>query len=192
MATTLCGQSRGILLASLSSTARKPFRALPVAQFMQWSNHVAVAWPVSRRGVATEASGSPLPPVTFTAPPNISSPLQQSGDLVITPAAARRLSALRSRAGADPVNFALRVRVDGGGCSGFKYSFEIENVPPAEDDRIFSAGDARVVVDSVSLDLVRGSTLEWIDEMMRNCFALVNNPQSASSCGCGSSFAAKA
>lgn len=129
-----------------------------------------------------------------SSPPAATAGALQLDDIIITPSAARRLAALQARAagaGGDPRQFALRVRVDGGGCSGFKYSFELERAAPTADDRVFAVGDARVVVDAVSLDLVRGSTLDWVDEMMRNCFALVNNPQSASSCGCGSSFAAK-
>jgi len=178
----------------------------------------------STTGVRAQAAAqAAAPSVSFAAPQPAPSHLDepQLDDLIITPSAQRRLSALRARAAAaaeaaaaaatsagpsasasssniatappppDPRTQHLRLRVDGGGCSGFKVTFALEYGPPAEDDRVFARGGAVVHVDTVSLDLVRGSTLDWVDEMMKNSFALVNNPHSASSCGCGSSFAAK-
>jgi iron-sulfur cluster assembly accessory protein len=88
----------------------------------------------------------------------------------------------------------LRIRVDGGGCSGFKYSFLLERAEPATDgeDRVFGRDGAVVAVDAGSLELIRGSTLDYEEDLMRASFAIVNNPNSESSCGCGSSFSAKA
>lgn len=86
----------------------------------------------------------------------------------------------------------LRVRVDGGGCSGFKYTFEYDASPiDAEEDVVFELNGSRVVVDTVSLDQVRGSTVDWIEDMSRAAFAITNNPRAGSTCGCGSSFAVK-
>ena len=120
-------------------------------------------------------------------------------DLIVTPAARRKLASLRSHAESKSAgassNLALRVRVDGGGCSGFRYAFELESKGgPQPDDRMFSApsdGGIPVLIDDVSLRLIKGSTLDFVDEIMKSTFAIVNNPQSDSSCGCGSSFSAK-
>lgn len=118
-------------------------------------------------------------------------------DLIVTVKAAKRINAIKakhiSEGKATPdAPFALRVKVEGGGCSGFRYEFIFEQNPPAADDVIFNRDGATVLVDTVSLDLVRGSTLEWDDTMMRSAFAVTGNPNAESSCGCKSSFAPKA
>lgn len=79
----------------------------------------------------------------------------------------------------------LRVAVEGGGCSGFQYTFILEddNVAVDEEDKLFERDGARVVVDEVSLDLVRGSTVDYVQEMIRSSFAINNNPNSESACG---------
>lgn len=82
---------------------------------------------------------------------------------------------------------ALRVAVLAGGCSGFQYKFELdEAVQP--DDLVIEAQGARVLVDSVSLDLLAGSQLDYTDELMGAHFT-VRNPNATSGCGCGASFA---
>ncbi len=82
---------------------------------------------------------------------------------------------------------ALRVAVLAGGCSGFQYKFELdEAVQP--DDLVIEAQGVRVLVDSVSLDLLAGSQLDYTDELMGAHFT-VRNPNATSGCGCGASFA---
>jgi iron-sulfur cluster insertion protein len=82
---------------------------------------------------------------------------------------------------------ALRVAVLAGGCSGFQYRFELD--PQTQpDDLVIERGPARVVVDSISLDLLTGSELDYTDELMGSHFA-VRNPNAKSACGCGTSFA---
>lgn len=82
---------------------------------------------------------------------------------------------------------ALRVAVLAGGCSGFQYKFELdEAIQP--DDLVIEAQGARVLVDSVSLDLLAGSQLDYTDELMGAHFT-VRNPNATSGCGCGASFA---
>mmetsp|Transcript_13189 Transcript_13189/g.27187 ORF Transcript_13189/g.27187 Transcript_13189/m.27187 type:complete len:182 (-) Transcript_13189:93-638(-) len=85
----------------------------------------------------------------------------------------------------------LRLRVDGGGCSGFQYKFVVDNTSE-EDDVVIERDGAKVVVDESSLEFVRGSTLDFVEEMISSSFQVLNNPQSESSCGCGTSFAPKA
>jgi iron-sulfur cluster insertion protein len=86
-----------------------------------------------------------------------------------------------------PQGMALRVAVLAGGCSGFQYRFELDT-QTQPDDLVIERGPARVVVDSVSLDLLTGSELDYTDELMGSHFA-VRNPNAKSACGCGTSFA---
>jgi iron-sulfur cluster assembly accessory protein len=81
----------------------------------------------------------------------------------------------------------LRVSVSGGGCSGFQYAFDI--VPAAEDgDLILGDAQARVAVDSVSLDFLKGARIDFVDDLMGTSFR-IDNPNATASCGCGTSFA---
>jgi iron-sulfur cluster assembly accessory protein len=113
-------------------------------------------------------------------------------DLSITSACLQRIRSLAAKR-QDPSY--LRVFVDAGGCSGFQYKFDItedkdEPVDPVE-DVVFESDGARVVVDAASLDFIKGSTIDFVQEMIKSSFAVVDNPQSESACGCGSSFAVK-
>jgi len=86
----------------------------------------------------------------------------------------------------------LRIAVDGGGCSGFQYAFSLDadaGVGPA--DVVFERDGAKVVVDDVSLEYVRGATVDYVEEMIKSSFAIVENPNAQSGCGCGTSFAVK-
>lgn len=83
---------------------------------------------------------------------------------------------------------ALRVTVEAGGCNGFQYQFRlIDKTDIAPDDILLEKADALVVVDPVSLDLLAGAELDFADKLMGAHFT-VNNPNAASSCGCGTSF----
>jgi iron-sulfur cluster insertion protein len=81
---------------------------------------------------------------------------------------------------------ALRIAVNGGGCSGFQYEFSVVPAPEGEDLAI-QHGGATVLVDPVSLPFLAGSTLDFVDDLMGQSFRL-QNPQAKSSCGCGTSF----
>jgi len=81
----------------------------------------------------------------------------------------------------------LRVSVEGGGCSGFQYRFEIERGGTAEDLVIERTG-ASVVIDPVSLQYLAGSKLDYVDDLIGAAFQVVN-PNATASCGCGTSFA---
>ena len=103
--------------------------------------------------------------------------------LTLTPAAADRVGLIASRQGKPAI---LRLSVEGGGCSGFQYKFGIaEGV--AGDDSVVETDGVRLVVDEISLDLVRGCSVDFVDNLGGAHFA-VTNPQAASGCGCGTSF----
>jgi iron-sulfur cluster assembly accessory protein len=106
----------------------------------------------------------------------------ETAPLSISAAAARRLKrVLAGDAGA-----ALRISVKGGGCSGFQYAFEID-ASRADDDFVATRDGVSVVVDSVSLEMMRGSELDFVDDLMGQAFK-VKNPNAVASCGCGVSF----
>ncbi len=81
---------------------------------------------------------------------------------------------------------ALRVSVKGGGCSGFQYAFDIEK-GAAEDDYVATRAGAKVLVDPTSAELLMGSELDFVDDLMGQAFRVIN-PNAKSSCGCGVSF----
>ncbi len=80
----------------------------------------------------------------------------------------------------------LRVAVDGGGCSGFQYSFKITD-ETAADDLLVERDGARVLIDSVSLDYLRGAEIDFVDDLIGQSFK-IHNPNATASCGCGTSF----
>ena len=100
----------------------------------------------------------------------------------VTPRAYARLAEIG--AGAD--GKALRVAVEGGGCSGFQYDIRLD--APAEDDLVLEGEGERVVVDSVSLPFLAGATIDFTEELIGARF-VIENPNASSSCGCGVSFA---
>ncbi len=101
----------------------------------------------------------------------------------LTDAAAARVSAIASKQGKPAI---LRLAVDGGGCSGFQYRFELADAAEADDLASETAG-VQLVIDPVSLDLVAGSTVDYVESLGGAAFR-VENPQAAAGCGCGSSF----
>ena len=109
--------------------------------------------------------------------------------VIVTKSCANRIKQLQSSAKNDQLF--LRLLVEGGGCSGFKYVFKMESDTINDDDKIFIRDGCKVVIDEGSYDLVKGATIDFQQELIRSAFAIVNNPQSESACGCGSSFAVK-
>jgi len=132
-------------------------------------------------------------------PPTAAIDAEEQRVTVTASCAARVLELASKRADADSVY--LRVYVDAGGCSGFQYKFEIVSeqdgsevegdVIDEEEDIVFDRDGARVVIDRASLDFIEGSSIDFVREMIRSSFAVLENPQSESACGCGSSFAIK-
>lgn len=111
------------------------------------------------------------------------SPASGGHGLTLSDSAARRLAELGKDEG-HPV--LLRVAVDGGGCSGFQYRFELVQAAEADDIRIEADGQA-AIVDAVSLPFLKGSEIAFLDDLSGAQF-VVRNPNAASSCGCGVSF----
>lgn len=87
--------------------------------------------------------------------------------------------------GASDQGQALRVAVEGGGCSGFQYDIKLD--APAEDDLILEGQGEKVVVDSVSLPFLADAVIDFSEELIGARF-VINNPNASSSCGCGTSF----
>ena len=103
--------------------------------------------------------------------------------LTLTDAAATRIAAIAQKQSRPPI---LRLSVEGGGCSGFQYKFDLADAPEG-DDTVSETDGVRLVVDPVSLDLVAGSTVDFVESLGGAAFR-VENPQAAAGCGCGSSF----
>jgi len=98
--------------------------------------------------------------------------------------AARRIAFLRRQE--NTPNAFLRLAVSGGGCSGFQYGFSFDD-SRTEDDVAFERDGITLVVDNVSLELVKGAEIDFVEDMMGASFQ-VRNPNAATSCGCGNSF----
>ncbi len=111
------------------------------------------------------------------------SPAAVGHGLSLSDGAAKRLAELAAAEGRPVL---LRVAVDGGGCSGFQYRFELVDTGEADDIRIEADGQA-ALVDPVSLPFLKGSEIAFVDELAGAQF-VVRNPNAASSCGCGVSF----
>jgi iron-sulfur cluster assembly accessory protein len=118
-----------------------------------------------------------------------SSELDLDSSLILTKSCAKRIKSLQDKSKNEKLY--LRVAVEGGGCSGFQYVFEMVDEPIEDDDRIFKREGSQVVIDETSFEVIKGSTIDYVQEMIRSSFAVMNNPQSESACGCGSSFAVK-
>ncbi|TVR84184.1 MAG: iron-sulfur cluster insertion protein ErpA [Rhodospirillales bacterium] len=104
--------------------------------------------------------------------------------VAISESAVRRIAALRADEG--DADLMLRVSVSGGGCSGFQYGFSLDD-QRNEDDHLFERDGVVVVIDDVSLGLLAGAEIDFIEDLMGSYFA-VRNPNAASTCGCGTSF----
>lgn len=106
-----------------------------------------------------------------------------NADIILTPSAATRVAAIAAKQGKPAV---LRLSVEGGGCSGFQYRFGLADAPE-DGDTIAIQNGVSLVVDEMSLDLVRGSAVDFVESLGGSAFQ-VTNPNAASGCGCGSSF----
>ena len=107
-----------------------------------------------------------------------------SADITVSERAARRIGEILK---GEPSGTMLRVSVEGGGCSGFQYKFDMEHAK-ANDDLVISRSGAVVLIDPVSVNYMAGSEIDFVDDLIGASFK-VKNPQAKASCGCGTSFA---
>jgi iron-sulfur cluster insertion protein len=103
--------------------------------------------------------------------------------MILTESAAARVAVIAAKQGKPAI---LRLAVEGGGCSGFQYKFGLADTVDAEDN-VVAEGGVQLVVDAMSLDLIDGSAVDYVESLGGSAFR-VTNPNAASGCGCGSSF----
>ena len=104
-------------------------------------------------------------------------------EISLTQSAAKRVACIAERQARPAI---LRLAVDGGGCAGFTYKFELADVAASE-DAVTETDGVRLVVDPVSLELVKGSAVDFVEDLGGAAFRVIN-PNAQSGCGCGSSF----
>ncbi len=106
-----------------------------------------------------------------------------SGNVTVTDRAVQKIAAILKR---EPEGAMLRVSVEGGGCSGFQYKFDVER-EKGSDDVVLGRSDATILIDPVSVGFLSGSEIDFVDDLIGASFK-INNPNAKSSCGCGTSF----
>jgi len=129
-------------------------------------------------------SSDATPPVQDSPSPPSQKP-GQLADIKISDSCIKRLKEIDTGDGSR-----LRVVVEGGGCSGFQYKFELDS-NFEEDDKFFEREGVGVVVDESSLELLQGSTVDFHTELIRSSFRVIDNPHAEAGCSCGASFSVK-
>ncbi|MEO9459003.1 MAG: iron-sulfur cluster insertion protein ErpA [Lentilitoribacter sp.] len=109
--------------------------------------------------------------------------MAQQSDVTVSDNAFNRIEKILSK---EDTKTALRVSVEGGGCSGFSYKFDLVD-DEQDDDIILEKGNARVLIDNLSLVYMAGSEIDFVDDLMGQSFQ-IKNPNAIASCGCGTSF----
>ena len=104
-------------------------------------------------------------------------------DVTLSSNAAKRINAILAK---QPDKGFLRVSVEGGGCSGFSYKFDLDETQN-DDDIVIERDGAKVLVDKMSLEFMRGSEIDFSTEIIGAAFK-INNPNATAACGCGTSF----
>ena len=104
-------------------------------------------------------------------------------NITMSESAATKINAIMAKQGKTQF---LRVAVDGGGCSGFQYSFDFADAPN-EDDMIIERDGARILIDEISQEFLKDSEIDYVNELIGAAFK-IHNPNAKSSCGCGTSF----
>ncbi|NXH96893.1 ISCA2 protein, partial [Pachycephala philippinensis] len=140
------------------------------------------------------AAGSPLRWASSVSEPGPTESGPSEGQVFLSESCVKRL--LEITEGSE----FLRLQVEGGGCSGFQYKFSLDTVINPDDRqgqrgivvvRVFEQGGARLVVDVDSLAFVKGSMVDFSQELIRSSFQVVSNPQAEKGCSCGTSFSVK-
>ena len=104
-------------------------------------------------------------------------------DVTLSDSAVKRIGEILKT---EPDGAMLRVSVEGGGCSGFQYKFDIERAK-ADDDLVLARDSAVVLIDPVSVNYMAGSQIDFVDDLIGQSFK-INNPKATANCGCGTSF----
>jgi iron-sulfur cluster assembly accessory protein len=105
-------------------------------------------------------------------------------DVILTERAARRIVEIVA---GEAKPMALRIAVEGGGCSGFQYKFDLTSDPAADDDIVLERAGARVLIDQMSIEYMAGSEIDFVDDLIGASFK-IRNPKAVAACGCGTSF----
>ena len=106
-----------------------------------------------------------------------------TGTVTVSDRAVRRIGEILK---GEPPGTMLRVSVEGGGCSGFQYKFDMEHAK-GDDDLVITRDNATVLIDAVSVGYMAGSEIDFVDDLIGASFK-VQNPKATASCGCGTSF----
>ncbi|WP_295554973.1 iron-sulfur cluster insertion protein ErpA [uncultured Hyphomicrobium sp.] len=109
--------------------------------------------------------------------------LSQTAAVTLTDRAARRIEEIVA---GEPQGTMLRISVEGGGCSGFQYKFDLVG-ETAGDDLVIGNGGAKVLIDPISVEYLTGSEIDFVDDLIGASFK-IQNPNATASCGCGTSF----
>lgn len=104
--------------------------------------------------------------------------------ITVSDSAAKRIAKIL---GSEPGKTALRVSVEGGGCSGFSYKYDLVD-EQTDDDIVIEKLGAKVLIDAISVPYMDGSEIDFVDDLMGQSFQ-IRNPNATASCGCGTSFA---
>ena len=107
-----------------------------------------------------------------------------SESVTVSERAARRVAEILKK---EPEGTMLRVSVEGGGCSGFQYKFDMDRAK-TDDDLVIARDGAVVLIDSLSVGYMAGSEIDFVDDLIGQSFK-IENPNATASCGCGTSFA---
>lgn len=110
--------------------------------------------------------------------------MEETSKVTVSDAAIARVAKVLS---GEKEKNALRISVEGGGCSGFSYKYDLVNETPNKDDTVIERDGAKIYFDSVSLMYMTGSEIDFVDDLMGQSFQ-INNPNAVASCGCGTSF----
>ncbi|ORZ03668.1 hypothetical protein BCR43DRAFT_483756 [Syncephalastrum racemosum] len=139
--------------------------------------HRSIPGRIGRRTFASAAADAKAHDITVL-------PATDENGLTISDRAVKQLKYIAERDNDDEM---LRILVDSGGCHGYQNKLELTK-ETEEDDTIFERDGVRVVVDSISLQFVRGSTVDFVEELIGSTFQVVDNPNAKNSCGCNISY----